>query len=227
MGFFKRLNDIVSANFNDLLDRMEDPDRVIRQLIREMEENIAQAREGVVEAIASEKELHGTLQSNRQIAAMWNDKARQAVQQGNEAMARSALERKKENEQAAASLQPAWETAHANAERLKAQLHQLEQKLAEAKHKRATLSARQKVAEAQQKMNHTAALARDNFDTENRFARMEDKVTSMELHAQAMAELNDHSPLEEAFLKMQIEEDVEQELEALKQELAEREAKEQ
>ncbi len=61
-NIFKRINDVLSANINDLIDRVEDPERMVKQIIREMEDNILRAREGVVDAIASEKKLQKELE---------------------------------------------------------------------------------------------------------------------------------------------------------------------
>lgn len=67
-NLFKRISDVIAANLNDLVDRVEDPERMIKQLIREMEENISSAREGVIDAVASEKQLAKELDSQRQQA---------------------------------------------------------------------------------------------------------------------------------------------------------------
>ena len=77
-NIFKRINDIISANINDLIDRVEDPGRMIKQIIREMEENIHQAKEGVIEAIASEKRLQKELEANRVQSEDWLKKAEDA-----------------------------------------------------------------------------------------------------------------------------------------------------
>ena len=91
MTLFKRINDVICANINDLLDRVEDPERMIKQIIREMEMNISNAREGVVEAVASEKQLGKELDSHRDKAEEWRARGEQALRAGNEALAREAL----------------------------------------------------------------------------------------------------------------------------------------
>ena len=71
-NLFKRISDVIAANLNDLVDRVEDPERMIKQLIREMEENISSAREGVIDAVASEKQLAKELDSQRRQAGEWH-----------------------------------------------------------------------------------------------------------------------------------------------------------
>ncbi len=94
-SIFKRLNDIISANINDLIDKVEDPERMIKQIIREMENNINQAKEGVVGAIASEKQLKKEVDGHRRQMDEWLAKAEIALKNDKEELARAALARKK------------------------------------------------------------------------------------------------------------------------------------
>ncbi|XCN72143.1 MAG: PspA/IM30 family protein [Candidatus Electrothrix aestuarii] len=216
-SIFKRVSDIINANLNDLIDRLEDPERVIKQIIREMEDNIRQAKEGVVNAIASEKQLFHELEKHRNSSQEWLSKAETALQADKEDLARSALARKKEIDQIITSLEPAWASAKATSDRLKAQLLQLENKLEETKRKRTTLLARQRATEARQQMDSTMNTFHAGLDAQARFDRMEDKVEEMEARAEAMDELhNDMSALENEFLQLETDNDVETELNALK-----------
>ncbi|MBS1222009.1 MAG: phage shock protein suppresses sigma54-dependent transcription, partial [Proteobacteria bacterium] len=81
-NIFKRISDVLTANLNDLVDRVEDPERMIKQLIREMEENVNSAREGVIDALASEKQLAKELDSQRRQADDWYNRARRALETG-------------------------------------------------------------------------------------------------------------------------------------------------
>jgi phage shock protein A len=210
---FKRVN----ANINDLIDRLEDPERMIKQIIREMEENIARAKEGVIGAIASEKQLLSELEGRRKQSAGWLTKAETALQQDKEDLARSALARKKESDAVIASLEPAWEATNNTSERLKTQLRQLEAKLEETKRKRTTLQARQRAAQARQQMDQTLTTFQTGLDAQTKFERMEDKVAAMEARTEAMAEVNDDaSPLEKEFQQMEMDHEIEAELETLK-----------
>jgi len=220
-NMFKRISDVISANLNDLIDRVEDPERMIKQIIREMEENISKAQEGVIEAIASEKQLQKDLEQHRRQSSEWQKKAEEALQVDKEELARAALMRKKEHDNIIKALEPSWKAAENTSERLKIQLHALEAKLEEARRKRSTLVARHRAAEARQHMDKTLANFQAGLDAQANFARMEDKVTEMEARVEAAAELHsDASQLEKDFLAMEVEQEVDNELAALKRKVA-------
>ncbi|SEH07093.1 PspA/IM30 family protein [Candidatus Venteria ishoeyi] len=220
MSIFQRMNDIINASINDLLDRVEDPERMIKQIIREMEDNIAQAKEGVIDAIASEKQLEKELERHRKQADNWHDKARQALANDKEELARSALAQKKEIDRIIENLEPSWESAAQTSQRLKKQLKALEQRLDEAKRKRTTLQARQRAAQARTQMSQTMDTFQNGLDAQHKFDRMEDKVSEMEARSEAIDELeDDNTPLEKEFLEMEIDQDIEAELAAMKKDL--------
>lgn len=219
-SLFKRISDVLSANINDLIDRVEDPDRMIRQIIREMEESILRAREGVVEAIASEKRLQKELENNQRQSQEWLNKAEEALRGDREELARSALARKKEHDDICRALQPSWESARNTSESLKTQLRALEAKLEEARRKRGTLVARQKAAEARQQMGKTLSDFQTGVSAQMNFARMEDKVADMEAQTAALDELErDETQLEKEFFQMEVHNEVEAELLKLKDKL--------
>jgi phage shock protein A len=219
-NLFKRIGDIVQANINDLIDRVEDPERMIKQIIREMEENIRQAKEGVVDAVASEKQLEQEVTGHRRQLGEWQAKAESALRAGKEDLARAALARRKEHERILASLEPAWESAVSTSASLKAQLRALEAKLEEAKRKRGTLLARQRAAEARQQMERIGSRLQTGLEAEKNFGRMEDKVAEMEARTLALAEVHqDASALERELLALEADREVEEELAALKQKM--------
>jgi phage shock protein A len=216
-NIFKRINDMLNANINDLIDRVEDPDRMIKQIIREMEENILRAREGVLDAIASEKKLQKELEQHRQQSSEWLGKAETALRNGNEELARAALARRKECDDICKTLEPSWQSANATSGRLKNQLHALESKLDEARRKRSTLVARQRAAEARDQLDRTVSRFDDGFAAHQQFNRMEDRVADMEARTAALDELNlSSSPLEKEFLDLEIQSEVDAELAKLK-----------
>ncbi len=146
-SLFARISDVLSANISDLIDRVEDPEKMIKQIIREMEENIGLAKEGVVDAIASEKTLQQNVDRHRREAKTWQENARTALKDGKDDLARQALVRKNEHDTILKSLEPALESAQGTSASLKAQLKALDAKLDEAKRKRGALVARQRAAE--------------------------------------------------------------------------------
>jgi len=216
-NLFQRINDIMNANLNDMLDRIEDPERMIKHIIREMEENLAQAKEGVINAIASEKQLLKELELQLHHSAEWLNKAQSALEVGKDDLTRAALTRKKEIDHIIKNLEPAWQEAKLTSDRLKAQLQKLEAKLAEAKQKRSALMARQHAAQARTKMYQTMNKFQVGLDAQTKFDRMEDKVADMEARTAAIAELEDDSnSLEREFLQMKMDQEVEAELTMLK-----------
>jgi len=220
-NLFRRINDIITANINDLIDRVEDPELMIKQIIREMEENIARAKEGVIDAIAGEKQLAKDLERHRRLSSEWTKKAEDALRADNEELARAALMRKKEYDNVIQSLEPAWESAKATSEHLKKQLHALEAKLEEAKRKRSMLVARQRAAQAREYMGDTLSHFKAGLDAHANFTRMEDRVAEMEARAEAMNEVNgEASRLEKDVIAMEVEREVENELAALKKKVA-------
>jgi phage shock protein A len=216
-NLFIRIHDIITANINDLIDRVEDPERMIKQMIREMEENIARAKDGVIDAIASEKQLYKDLELHRRQSTEWMKKAEDALHANREDLARAALIRKKEYDSIIQSLEPAWESARATSEHLKKQLHALEAKLDEAKRKRSMLIARQRAAQAREYMGGTMSHFKAGLDAHANFTRMEDRVSEMEARAEAMDEVSSPSSrVEKEVLAMEMEWEVESELAALK-----------
>lgn len=216
-NIFQRINTLMNANINDLLDRIEDPERMIKQIIREMEENIQQAKQGVLAAITSEKQLLQELENHRREVAFWQQKAETALALDKDDLARQALTRKKEYEAIIRNLEPAWISARTTSERLKTQLRALEAKLDEIRRKRNTLVARQKASAARHQMHHTEQAMQAGLDSQLNFNRMEDKIALMEAQADAMAELdNSSNELEQAFQQMETDHAIDTELELLK-----------
>lgn len=219
-NLFKRISDVLTANLNDLVDRVEDPERMIKQLIREMEENVNSAREGVIDALASEKQLAKELGNQRRQSEEWYNRARRAMENGNETLAREALLRKKEHDDLAGNLQGSWQSAKRTSEQLKAQLRALEGKLEEARLKKGSLVARQRAAQAREQMDRVTDRFQTGLDLNSSFDRMAGKVDEMEARMEARAELyGDYSQAEREFMKMEIDTEVESELAILRKEV--------
>lgn len=221
-NLFSRISDVITANISDLIDRVEDPEKMIKQIIREMEENIGLAKEGVVDAIASEKTLQQNVDRHRREAKTWQQNARTALKDGKEDLARQALVRKNEHDTILKSLEPALESAQGTSNSLKVQIKALDAKLDEAKRKRGALVARQRAAEAMHSMTKLDARFKDGLDAGAKFGRMEDKVAEMEARTQALTEVySDTDNIEQEFLDIQVQTEVDAEMAALKRELDE------
>ncbi|MCR9296283.1 MAG: PspA/IM30 family protein [bacterium] len=217
MGIFSRVSDIINANVSDMLDRAEDPEKMVKLLIYEMEEQIGKAREGVTKAVAGEKQLEANLNKNRTLAAEWEGKAGNALEHGDEDLARKCLARKKEHERIADQLQPQWEKARQTSDVLRSDLRRLEEKLEEAIRRRDSLIARQMAAEAQKEVQGIAP-AFDKLERSfSKFDRMERKVESMEAEAAAVAAVSGlHRELDKEYEQALKEAEVDSELAALK-----------
>ncbi|HWK79487.1 MAG TPA: PspA/IM30 family protein, partial [Thermomicrobiales bacterium] len=128
MGIFDRVSNLVRANVNDLLDRAEDPEKMLEQIIRDMESGIGDARSQVAAMIAQEKELEADYEANAKLADEWGEKAKRAVAAGKDDLAREALRRKKDADENAAVYQQQLEIQKQTVAKLKSQLNQLEAK---------------------------------------------------------------------------------------------------
>ncbi len=191
MGVFKRISDIISANLNDLTESFEDPERMLKQAVREMEETIADVTAQTAKAMANESTLSRELERNRSQQELWQDRAEKAVEEGNDDLARKALTRKSEHEKLVAALCEQCKAAQEASASLRCQLAAMKAKLSEGKRNLATLSARKRAADLRKKIETQAAGATCEIDDSAfaKFDRMKAKVEQAEAEAAAMAEL--------------------------------------
>ncbi|PID59041.1 hypothetical protein CSB45_01110 [candidate division KSB3 bacterium] len=213
MGIFSRMSDIFKANINDLIDKAEDPAKLMDQMVREMREQLREAKIQVARAIADEKKLHHQLRQNQVQSKNWESKAMLALKQGDEGLAKEALKQKKTYDGLAASVQGQWEEQNTLSSKLKDNLRALESKIDEARRKKEILLARQKRAEAQKKIHEVMSGLNDKsaFAT---FDRMEQRVLEIEAQSDAAVELEVES-LDDRFKALESS-SVDDELAALK-----------
>ncbi|WP_066424720.1 PspA/IM30 family protein [Anabaena sp. 4-3] len=218
MGLFDRIKRVVSANLNDLVNKAEDPEKMLEQAILEMQEDLVQLRQGVAQAIAAQKRTEKQYNEAQNEINKWQRNAQLALQKGDENLARQALERKKTYTETGTALKVSLEQQSTQVETLKRNLIQLESKISEAKTKKEMLKARITTAKAQEQlqgmvrgMNTSSAMAA--------FERMEEKVLMQEARAQSAAELAG-ADLETQFAQLEASSDVDDELAALKASLA-------
>lgn len=192
MGIFKRLSDVVKANINDLISKAENPEKMLNQMLIDMNEHLIESKKGVASSIADEKRLERQMKENLGKAKEWESKAMIALKAGKEDLAKQALLRKQEYANYYNELKPQWEAQHAAVTKLKDSLKMLQQKIEEASRKKNILIARAKRAETTKKIQQTMGTMKDN----NAFAvfdRMSEKVEKLESEADALAELEDLS----------------------------------
>lgn len=191
MGIFKRISDIISANMNDLTEQFEDPEKMLKQAIREMEDSISEVTGQTAKAMANEKTLARELERNKTQQAQWQGRAEKAVESGDDDLARKALARKNESAKLVAALEDQLESAKDASGTLKRQLAAMKAKLAEAKRNLATLSARKRAADFRKKVDAQAAGLTTDVDDSAfaKFDRLKAKVEQAEAEAEAIAEL--------------------------------------
>ncbi|MDA0745945.1 MAG: PspA/IM30 family protein [bacterium] len=217
-GIFSRMADIIKANINDLLNRAEEPEKMIRQMILEMEEAVHKATASVGTAVANEKRLERQLLEKKDQTEAWQKKAELAVEAGEDDLARRALERRSALEQATRDLEAAFDESHKTSVQLKKQLSQLKSKLDEARTRQGALIARRRAAEARKQI--AQGLSGVGDDAFSSFERFRQRVESEEAEADAHQEMATGEPsLDESFAKLERKNTVEEELKALKQKM--------
>lgn len=190
MGILTRFKDIMASNVNALLDKAEDPEKMIDQYLRNLEDDYAEVKAETASVMAEAKTAKRKVdECNEEIKKM-ETYAVKAVQAGNDDDARKFLAKKSELTERLASLQKNFEIADANATKMRNLHDKLEDDIANMKAKRDTLKAKAKVAEAQQKINKLGASADKAGSSMAAFARMEEKIDRMTAEADAMAELD-------------------------------------
>jgi phage shock protein A len=205
MGILDRIRTVLKANINALISKAEDPEKMLNQLIMDMNEQLLEAKKQVAMAIADEKKLERQALENKSQGEDWEKKAMLAVKAGKDDLAKEALVRKQEYDGYAASFQKEFDSQHAAVEQLKDALRQLQAKIEEASRKKNLLVARAKRAEAQKQIQQTmgSLSANSSFDT---FDRMAQKVDQVEAEAEAMKELGEvtaDQKLEDKFKELE------------------------
>jgi len=188
MGIFSRLGTLVKSNLNDLISKAEDPQKMLNQLVADMQNQLVEAKKQVAVSIADQKRLEKQRDEQGELAQEWERKAMLAVRASDDNLAREALKRKGEHEKQAAEFTKQTQLQKDAVEKLKEQLRTLNDKIEEAKRKKNILIARQKRAEAQKAIQDTMQGLSDTsaFDT---FERMANKVDQIEAEADASVEL--------------------------------------
>lgn len=215
MGILSRIGTLVRSNINDLIDRAEDPEKIIKQIILDMEESVRDGKVALASTITEEKKLKAIYEENLQKHSEWMEKAELAVEKGDDNLAREAIRRAKTHESNADSAKTQWEEQRKVVASLREDLDTLESKLNEAKAKKELLIARQRRAEAQRKVAEQMSGMKKGANAFDTFDRMEEKVSHMEAQAQAAAEVGSDS-IEERFKALEKNDDVDDVLAALK-----------
>ena len=155
MGIFSRLGTLIKSNLNDLISRAEDPQKMLNQIVLDMQNQLVEAKKQVAVSIADEKRLKKQLDEQGELSKEWERKAMMAVRAGDDTLAKEALRRKQEHDDQVAEYAKQWDLQKQAVDKLKDQLRTLNDKIEEAKRKKNVLIARQKRAEAQRAIQDT------------------------------------------------------------------------
>ena len=197
MGILDRFTDIIKANINDLLDKCEDPAKMIDQYLRDLTENLADVKKETAGVMAEEARTRRMLDENAAEAAKYDGLARKALAAGNEGDARTFLTKKQQLDAKTASLQTTYDAAYENAQKMRQMHDKLVGDIETLNGRRELVKAKVAVAKTQQKVNEFSSSADKAAGAMNAFDRMEAKAEQMLDQANAMSELN-QKPVDEA-----------------------------
>lgn len=216
--FFKRMKTVVGSELNAMLDKSEDPIKMLDQFMREMEQDIHDAEGAVAKQIANEKILKRKANDTQAMVEKRQQQAEKAVEAGDDDLARRALEDKTENEKQARLLEESWTKAKQDADEIKDKLEEMKKEYNQMKLKKDSLKARAETAQTRAKMNRTMSSIGGD-DSRKGFERMEEKVLQYEAEAETTEDLNQSSrTLDQAFEDLEGS-NVDKELAALKEKM--------
>lgn len=216
--FFKRVKTVVDSELNALLDKAEDPVKMLDQFMRDMESDIREAEAAVAKQIANEKMLQKKYEEAQKMVEKREEQALKAVEAGNDDLARRALEDKKLHTQTAETLKESYERAKLDSEAVRKKLDEMKAEYYQMKLKKDSLKARAESAKAKTKMNRTlSGIGSD--ESKRGFERMEEKVLQFEAEAETSEDLrSSNKSLDDEFESLE-KSDVDDELAALKRKL--------
>lgn len=213
MGIFSRFTDIINANINSLLDKAEDPEKMVRLIIQEMEDTLVEVRSASAKNLANKKELTQQIKKLQQEADDWHAKAELALSKEREDLARAALMEKQKCVDNAATLEHELGLVDEQISKLQDEVGQLQEKLADAKNRQKAILMRQSTASSRLEVKKRL----DKFDTNDaigRFEQYERKIDSLESQIESY-DMGKQS-LAKQFEELEENGKIENELEALK-----------
>lgn len=190
MEIVTRFKDIMTANFNALLDKAEDPEKMIDQYLRNLENDLASVKAETASMMAEEKAAKRKVDECESEIAKMGEYAKKAVTAGNDDEAKQFLAKKAELTNKITALKEQYEAAQANSAKMRSMHEKLDSDIADVKSRRDMLKAKAKVAQTQQKLNQLGSSINSAGNNMAAFDRMEEKVNKMLDEADAMAELN-------------------------------------
>ncbi len=216
MSIFSRLSDIINSNISALLDKAENPEKMIRMVIQEMEETLVEVRSGTAKVIAEKKTLSRRAEQLRKQATDWESKAELALTKGREDLAKAALLEKANIQASIEITETDLAKLDETLDKLSSEIEQLQAKLNDARARQKTLVMRSTASQSrvdvhQQLNSHTIDNAMDKFEYyERKIDQMEGQIDSSYIEARG---------LQSEFDELEKQEAIDKELEALKSKL--------
>jgi phage shock protein A len=216
MGIFSRFTDIINSNINSLLDKAEDPEKMVRLIIQEMEDTLVEVRSASAKTIANKKDVVHQINKQTQEATDWEAKAELALSKNREDLARAALQERQKASEAAATLSAELELIENELSKLQSETGQLQEKLADAKNRQKTIIMRQKTVSSRLEVKKRL----DSATVDNamgRFEQFERKIDDLESQVESY-DVGKRS-LKDEFANLEGDAKIEDELAALKQKM--------
>ncbi|GEK90728.1 PspA/IM30 family protein [Alkalibacterium kapii] len=224
MAILDRFSDIISANVNAIIDRMENPEKMIDQYLRDMMDDLAEVKKNTASVMAEETRAKRLVDENEAEVKKYEGYAKKALEAGNDADARVFLSKKQELEDTGTGLANAYAKAHENASKMRKMHDKLASDINKLRNRRSMIKAQMSVADTQEKLNKVDTSLGKSKGAMSNFERMEEKASRRLDEANAMAELNKEpkdsaQKLEEKYAAETGSAAVEEELERMKQDM--------
>ena len=228
MTIFKRVRDIITASIHEMLTGIEDPEKMVHQMIREMEQSIAEMRKNAASSIGMQKMVERRLLKAIEEQAAWQENAELAVKQGKDKLAKKALKKKRSYNEVLHALEAELSEQKRIVSHIKDELRLVEEKVQETRMKRETLISKKRAAETKRRLIESMERANKNLAMSDggkiingftEFKKLEDNVERGIAETEAERELleaDQGKSLDEEFSKMKEEQALEEELKALK-----------
>ncbi|MFL9596497.1 phage shock protein PspA [Aeromonas veronii] len=221
MSIFSRLADIINSNLTALLDKAEDPQKMVRLIIQEMEDELVKERSNLARFLASQKEIGRQVARHQERVDEWQAKAELALTKGREDLARAALIEKKKQTELSETLYREQQAVDSGIEKLGEEIRQLEAKLEDARARQKAMAIRTEAASS--RLNVQSQVARgESQAVVSKFERMERRIDEME----ARADLGQSDKaLAQQFAELEVDDQISRELEAMRQKLGQGDSK--